>query len=126
MLIFSNEAQHICSVKVIPAGLSDHEVTECSRKIHNIKFQSKTIACRNYSNYSPKLLCDDLKAANFEDVFCATCVNKTWLYFKQILNFYFDKHAPWITNKVKGKLSPWVTPEVKKQMNIKDKLLRKA
>ena len=106
--------------------MSDHELIGCSRKIHNIKFQSKTITCRNYSNYSPKLLCDDLKASNFEEIFCATCVNQAWLYFKQILIFYFDKHAPLITKKVKGKLSPWLTPEVKKQMNVRDKLLRKA
>ena len=85
---FSNETQNISSVKVIPAGLSDHELIGCSRKIQNVTFQSKTILSRNYTNCSPNLFCDDLKAANFEDLFSATCANQAWHYLKQILIFY--------------------------------------
>ena len=59
-------------------------------------------------------------------MFSATCANQAWQYLKQILIFYFTKHAPLTAKKVKGKLSPWLTPEVKKQMNTRDKLLRKA
>eukprot|EP00794_Sanderia_malayensis_P002144 gene2144-2438_t len=125
-VICCNETQNISLVKVIPAGLSDHELIGCSRKMHNVKLQSKTITCHNYSNYSPNLLCDDLKTANFEDVFRATSANHAWLYLKQILVFYFNKHAPLTTKRVKGKLSPWLTTEEKIHMNIRDNLLRKA
>ena len=38
----------------------------------------------------------------------------------------FDKHAPRLMKKVKGKLAPWLTDDVKKLMNERDKLLRKA
>ena len=41
-------------------------------------------------------------------------------------HFLFNKHATLTVKKVKGKLSPWFTPEVKKQMNIRDKQLRKT
>ena len=74
-VICSNEAQNISPVKEIPASLSDHELILSSSKIHNIKFQSKTITCHNYTNYGPKLLGDDLEAANFENEFPATCEN---------------------------------------------------
>eukprot|EP00794_Sanderia_malayensis_P006580 gene6580-7323_t len=80
----------------------------------------------NQCYQSPNLLCDDLKTANFEDVFRATSANHAWLYLKQILVFYFNKHAPLTTKRVKGKLSPWLTTEEKIHMNIRDNLLRKA
>ena len=35
----------------------------------------------------------------------------------------FDKHAPRIMKKVRGKLAPWLTDDVKKLMNERDKLL---
>ena len=38
----------------------------------------------------------------------------------------FNKHAPIITKKVKGKVSPWLTPAIKTAMNDRDKLLRKS
>ena len=37
-----------------------------------------------------------------------------------------DKHAPWITKRVKGKTCPWLDSDVKREMNHRDQLLRKA
>ena len=45
---------------------------------------------------------------------------------KNIVLEVFDKHAPRIMKKVRGKLAPWLTDDVKKLMNERDKLLRKS
>ena len=37
----------------------------------------------------------------------------------------FEKHAPTITKKVRGKLSPWLNDDIKRNMNTRDQLYRK-
>ena len=37
-----------------------------------------------------------------------------------------DRHAPFVTKRVKGKNSPWMSKEIKRHMNISDQLYRKA
>ena len=41
-VIYTNRPQNVYSVKVIPAGLSDHDMIGCVRKLHNHKFQPRT------------------------------------------------------------------------------------
>ena len=45
---------------------------------------------------------------------------------KSILKDTIDRHAPFVTNCVKGKKSPWMSKEIKRHMNIRDQLYRKA
>ena len=40
-VIYTNEPWNIYSVKGIPAGLSDHDLVGCIRKIHSFKYQPK-------------------------------------------------------------------------------------
>ena len=42
-----------------------------------------------------------------------------------ILSRVFNRHAPKIQKRVKGKAAPWLSEEVKRLMNERDKLLRK-
>ena len=61
-----------------------------------------------------------------EPLYKITDTNIAWLFLKNILLKSFNKHAPIITKRVKGRHCPWLTLEIKTQMNIKDQLLRKA
>ena len=106
--------------------MSDHELIGFARKIHNVKHQPKIITSRNYSNCVPSQFFDDLKSANFENVFASTFVNKAWHYLSKILQYYVKKRAPLVSKKVKGRLTPWITKDVKLEMNLRDILLRKA
>ena len=102
-------------MKVIPVGLSDRELIGCARKLHNVKFNPRIITCRNFANYDPKLFCEELTSANFEEVYSSTCVNKVWAFFRDILQRRIDKHAPLISKEVKGRLCPSLTPEYGKR-----------
>ena len=53
-------------------------------------------------------------------------MNKAWQKLREILHYYVNKHAPLVSKKVKGRLSPWITKDVKSEMNLGDRLLRKA
>ena len=125
-IICSNETEKINSLKVISAGLSDHELICCSRKVNNVKNHPRIITCRNFANYDPKLFCKELEFMNFKQVFAPSCVNTAWSILKNILQQCIDKHAPLLEKKVKGRLCPWLTQEVKWETNLSDGLLRKA
>lgn len=117
-IIYTSEPWNIYSVKTIPAGLSDHDLVRCVRKIHN--------TYRNYANYDPVAFCNELKSSDFGSAFTSPCVNDACSRFKCILQQCIDKHVPLITKKVKGRLCPWMTSEVKSEMNLRVQLLRKA
>jgi len=125
-VICSNVPHNISLVKVIPAGLSDHELIGCARKLNNVKFNPRIITCRNFANYDPKLFCEELNSANFEEVYSSVSISEAWPSFCDILQQCINKHAPLILKKVKGRLCPRLTPDVKKEINLRDGLLRKA
>ena len=63
-------------MKVIPAGLSDHDLIGCTRKLNNVNFDPRIIIYQNFANYDPKLFCEDLNAANLEEVYSSIIVNE--------------------------------------------------
>ena len=75
-VIYSNVPYNIFSVKVIPAGLNDHELIVCARKLNNVKFNPRIITCRNFANYDPKLFCEELNSANLDDIYLSISVKE--------------------------------------------------
>ena len=98
----------------------------CVRKTNAAKFKPRLIKCRNYRKYNPKEMTEDLRKQNWYPVLNSSNVNEAWNKMKNIVLEVFDKHAPRIMKKVRGKLAPWLTDDVKKLMNERDKLLRKS
>ena len=125
-VICSNEPQNISIAKSIPAGLSDHEMIGCVWKLNNIKQPSRDIRCRNYTNYNPVSFCGDLKHENFDQLYSETCINSAIEKFNHGVSRCIEKHAPVVKKRVKGRLCPWLTKELKRDMNHRDKLIRRA
>ena len=98
----------------------------CVRKLNHLKYESKTIHCRNYKDYDPKTLQKGLQEQSWVTYYSFKEPNSAWIYLKSILTHLFDKHAPQIEKKVKGHYCPWLTPGIKKLMNERDMQLRKA
>jgi len=96
------------------------------RKQNNIKYEEKIIKSRNYSRYNPEKLQNDLKNVNFSSVFNATNVNDAVQLFTDILSNVFNKHAPIVKKRLKGKPTPWLNVNIKADMDRRDKILRKA
>ena len=77
--VFTNKPENISKTDTIPTSLSDHVMVGCVRKLNHIKYESKTIHCRNYMDYDPKALQKDLQEQSWITYFCFN--NQTLLGF---------------------------------------------
>ena len=122
-LIFVNNNQNISYKTVIPTGHSDHNLIACVRKVNSVKYESETIRCRDCKNYDVN---KELLNINWDGVYNSNSPNQGLNVMKSILKDTLDRHAPFVTKRVKGKKSPWMSKEIKRHMNIRDQLYRKA
>ena len=125
-VIQTNCKNNISYSTVIPAGLSDHDLIGCVRKMNNVKYQPITIHCRDYKNYNVDAVNNELLNKDWNLLYQMTSPVGALSYFTSILKETLDKHATFITKQIKGKPSPWMTKELTREMNIRDQLLRKA
>ena len=123
-VILSNNPGSLSKNEVIPCTLSDHDAIHCVRQFKKEKLPSQTIKCRDYSNYIPEEKQKHLSATEFSSVYSDRNSSTAWNSFKLILTDVYNKHAPMITKRVKGKFSPWLNSQIKAEMNNRDKLYR--
>ena len=119
-LIFVNNNQNISYKAVIPIGLKDHDLIACVRKVNNVKYESETIRYRDYKNYDVNVINNELLNINWDGVYNSNSPNQSLNVMKSILKDTIDRHAPFVTKRVKGKKSPWMSKEIKHHMNIRD------
>ena len=125
-LIFVNNNQNISYKTVIPTGHSDHNLIACVRNVNSVKYESETIRCRDCKNYDVNIINEELLCINWDGVYNSNSPNQGLNVMKSILKDTVDRHAPFVTKRVKGKKSPWMSKEIQRHMNIRDKLSRKA
>ena len=92
----------------------------CVRKLNHLKYESKTIHCRNYKDYDPKTLQKGLQEQSWVTYYSFKEPNSAWIYLKSISTRLFDKHAPQIKKKVKGCYCPWLTLGIKRLTDERD------
>ena len=63
-VILVNNEKNIAKSLVMSLRLSDRDLVACVRKVNHLRFQHRTIRCRNYSKYNPESLKSDFK--NFD------------------------------------------------------------
>ena len=125
-VILTNEPSTITNSETINASLSDHDIIACVRKANNIKYEAETIKCRDFSRYNVDIINNELLNADWKSVYDSNCPVHALKNLMSILVETLNRHAPFITKRVKGKPSPWLTVEVKRHMNVRDQLKRKA
>ena len=73
----SNNSVHIPSTEVIPMrSLSDHEMIGFTRKLNNYKYTPQKINCRDYRNYDPERMRNELKGIDWNNMYEIKDVNK--------------------------------------------------
>ena len=125
-LIFVNKPPHYQTVKVIATSLSDHEMVFCLRKINKMRFPDRTIKCRNYRSYEPTHILNDANEIDWSPIYNTNDVNKAVSYLQNTLTVLFDKYAPLIEKRVRGKPCGWLDDNIKHEMNRRDGPLRRA
>ena len=102
-LIFTNKAAKVTNASSFPLLFSDHDMIGCARKIYTIKYDPETNECRDWKPIEE-----------------ASDVNKALKYFTTKVSKVFDRHAPIIQKKVKGRQCKWLTRKLKKEMDNED------
>ena len=115
-LIITNRPENITNKVVFVNSITDHEMITCSRKINNIRYNPKTVECRNYTNYSPEKLRSNVVKIDWSPVYDATDVDLAVHYFISSLQVVFRTHAPHIEKHVKSRPCPWLGIGIKKLM----------
>ena len=107
-------------------SIADHELIGCIRKMHNIKYESKTVRSRDYKNCVPENLITDIRQIDWNILYQCNDINVAANIFTASLKSIFDRHAPIRNKTVKGKPSPWLRKDVKRLVDNKNRLYRKA
>ena len=102
-LIFTNKGANVTNESSFPLYFSDHDMTDCVRKISTIKYYRRTTGCRDYKHYNHNDLCNDIKNINWKPIEEASDVNKSLKYFNAKLSEVFDRHATTIQKNIKGR-----------------------
>ena len=105
-VIQTNNSNNISHKTVINAGLSDHDLIACVRKMNNIKHKPVTIRCRNFKNYGVDAINIDLSNKNWNPVFETNSPTVSWSPIKSLFTETLDHYTPFLTKQVKGKPSP--------------------
>ena len=87
-IILTNNQSVISATGIAPLNLSDHDLIGCVRKMNHMKYQYKTITCRNYSKYDPEKMRMDLQSQNMNELYTISDVNSAVEMFEA----YFDYH----------------------------------
>ncbi|MEO0684105.1 MAG: reverse transcriptase family protein, partial [Cyanobacteria bacterium J06649_11] len=125
-LIITNYPERLNEIKVITSHIADHDMIFCSRKINNIRHKEKNIKCRNYTNYSPERLREDVSKIDWNPVYNSTEVESAVNIFTSALQAVFDKNAPQIEKRIKGRPCSWMDEDTKRLMNKRDQAFRKS
>ena len=97
----------------------------CVRKLNSQKFNPRTIKCRNYANYEPNNLNDDVSKIDWQPAYQTADVSAALEFFNRSLKSVFDHHAPVIEKRIRSR-KELLSRDIKKSMNDRDKLLRIA
>ena len=98
----------------------------CVRKLNYFKYNSKQINCRDYRKYNAIELRNDVLLSDWSDFNNSNDANSAWSHMKNILLTSFNKFAPKIIKRIKGKPCNWMNIDLKQEMNTRDQLLRKS
>ena len=118
--LITTNREIITSKDVFGNSIPNHNTITSSRKINNIRYNTKTIKCRNYSNYSPEELKPDVAKINWLPV------HVDLLYFTSSLRLVFKTHSPHIEKRGKDIPCPWLYIDNKNLMNRRHQTLRKS
>ena len=125
-IIATNEPSNISFNDVIPTSISDHDMVCCVRKLNSFYFSPKTIHCRNYRKYNKELMINEINETDWEQLYACDDVNIALTWFTKTVSYIFNKHAPSMTKKIRGKKCEWMNNEIKDLMLKRNSQHKKA
>ena len=101
-MILTNQPDNVINADSIVSSLSDHNVIKCVWKLNNIKFNPRTIKCRDYKNYDQSTVSAEPSVVNWDIVYNTLDQDMAWKNLQQILSETVNQYAPLISKPVTG------------------------
>ena len=122
--VLTNSADRVSQFGVVETGLSDHQLTYCTRKITRTKSNvHKYIKTRSLKNYSQTLFLDKLKKTNFRDYSNFKDINDAYSDFTGNVTSVIDEIAHTKEIRIKHNSQDWFDAEINEEIERRDKLL---
>ena len=107
-----------CSTPSVEAfGHSDHDTVYYTRYSKVPPAPAKTIRKRSYKQFVPERFLNDLKTANWSEVYQNVDVDIAVERFSSIFKNILDIHAPWILFQKRKSYAAWITDKTKDLIN---------
>ena len=124
-LIMTNSV-NISKAGVIDPGVSDHSLIYVIRKFKRPKGEPKIIRVRSFKNFVDDDFLRDLRNSDWSYFLNFTDLDQSCDIFNSIVTTVADKHAPFVTHKIKGKIEAWVTNDLLQAIKERNYFKKKA
>ena len=124
--IYVSDNHRIGESGVITAGFSDHDAVFVTRKCKLPAGVPKLIKTRKFKNFDPSSFIRDLQSVPWNLICISGDVEHAWAIFKQLLLNVCNRHAPIVTQRVRGYNVPWINDEIRATMLERDHMKQKA
>ena len=124
-LIMTNSV-NISKAGVIDPGVSDHSLVYVIRKFKRPKGEPKIIRVRSFKNFVDDDFLRDLRNSDWSYFLNFTDLDQSCDIFNSIVKTVADKHAPFVTHKIKGKIEAWVTNDLLQAIKERNYFKKKA
>ncbi|KAJ1531320.1 hypothetical protein ONE63_000004 [Megalurothrips usitatus] len=125
-MIASSLSERLVYFNQCASGLSNHDLLTAVFSLDVPRFTPRLSTFRSFRNFNLEHFKKDIVDIPWHDMFHLQDINSKLDYFYQQVYALFDKHAPYISVKVKHKPSPWLTDELKRMIKERDKMYEKV
>jgi len=125
-LILVSDQNKISHSGVSCIGVSDHQLTFCTRKIKkNPVNKHNGVKLRSLKNYTKENFENKLEQVNWNEVTVCDNVDTAWSIFKTKLLSVIDEIAPVKNVRIKQNTNPWMTDEIIQLIQERNTALKK-
>lgn len=110
---------------LLPDCFSDHSTIFCIWKIRLPRLPPKIIKVRQFKNLHNEAFFQDLLNVNWDRFQLIPYAENAWNFFHTEVLKVIDKHAPWVSIKVKGRHLPWIDGDLIQLFKQRDRAWEK-
>lgn len=119
--ILVTHSNRITDSGVLSDCFSDHSMVFCVWKIKLLRLPPKVIRVRQSKYFNTDVFIQDLLDINWNRFNLIPFVEDAWNFLYTEVLKVIDKHAPWISIKVKGRHLPWIDADLLNLFKQRDK-----
>ena len=124
--ILTNSSERVSQSGVADVGLSDHQMTHCTRKITRLKHNThRFVKTRSFKIYSKDSYLQELENAKFPEYSKFRDINCAYSDFIGKLTTIIDKVASVREMRIKTNSQKWFDQEIHEHIALRDKMLAK-